>query len=239
MPRTSLKPYPISQTCHAHSAALGFDPDHPEQMTQTPNHEAASVLPYQPPAKRGIGRRVKALAALLCGSACLLIADVASGAPTYDAVPNAQPEPLTIDDLPELKLEGVIRRVEPQPQPIPLSFLATILILTGGGLIWRELRQLNRAQIAFAKRAISAKKDIEMPRTDEAGSNAPNASDSDESNQWCITLGGASHKGQVRKENQDAFSIGNIDDGHGFTIVCDGVGGIPVGASPPDLQRSP
>ena len=68
-----------------------------------------------------------------------------------------------------------------------------------------------------------------MPRADEAGSNTPDVSNTDESSQWCITLGGASNKGQVRKENQDAFSIDSIADGQGFMIVCDGVGGHPGG----------
>lgn len=42
-------------------------------------------------------------------------------------------------------------------------------------------------------------------------------------------LGGASRKGLVREENQDAYRVALTNSGQGVLVVCDGVGGHPGG----------
>ncbi len=48
-------------------------------------------------------------------------------------------------------------------------------------------------------------------------------------NQLSILVGGATRKGKIREENQDAFQIDKTADGYGLLVVCDGVGGHPGG----------
>lgn len=45
-----------------------------------------------------------------------------------------------------------------------------------------------------------------------------------------ISVGGSTHKGQVRDENQDAYAVGRLSPETGIMVVCDGVGGHPGGA---------
>lgn len=46
---------------------------------------------------------------------------------------------------------------------------------------------------------------------------------------YSVIVGGATRKGLIREENQDAFRVESLINGEGLLVVCDGVGGHPGG----------
>lgn len=95
-------------------------------------------------------------------------------------------------------------------------------------LIWRELRRWRAAMSPPS----NAQPELDTDEHEEnpMGQDETCIEDSNEERcPWMISVGGASHTGQVRTENQDACAVRDIAPGVALAITCDGVGGHPGG----------
>lgn len=221
MTKSDLHPWPISQACRDQSAALGFDPDHPEQMTATPNLEANAILAASP---RKSSSPVKPVVATAIGGSAVGYPGCSKAAPTWEVI---EPAPITIVEVPPLVAPSTPSidwpAIYAAIEPI-LPHLPTMALVGSAILIWRELRRFNRAQASAAD--LANEEHEETPMVDSA---AAGATVEDPKPEFNLLIGGASHTGKVRTENQDAYTVREIAAGNGLAIVCDGVGGHPGG----------
>ncbi len=272
---SDIRRWPISDTCRAQSARLGFDPDTPEQMIATRNIEAEELLALihggQTSQKSG---RSRLMFGVTLTALMFLLPDTVN-ADVY-AAPEKQNPPVTLAfppdppvwiplQLPEVGTEGresaedvtprdeiAVPRADPHPPLITRSeahpetvqtnwwsealrnllslteFWAALpqLLLAGTAwLVWREVRGIRRANPAE-----TTKQEVQENEGEDMGKDDYSSEENEDvRSPWRVTVGGASHCGQVRKENQDAYAVRDVADGITFAATCDGVGGRPGG----------
>ncbi len=107
------------------------------------------------------------------------------------------------------------------------STLPEILLASAAWLVWCELRQVRRQTAANKMADQITNKDMESREMTAVAQGIEEETEA--SSSWQITVGGASHCGQVRKENQDAYAVREIAPGIALAITCDGLGGKPGG----------
>lgn len=108
--------------------------------------------------------------------------------------------------------------------PVIWAAFPQLLLAAAALLIWRELRAMRRGDASVELN--------EEPKHEETDMDAEVTDDQEFevlTSPWRVLVGGASHCGQVRKENQDAYAVREISDGIALAITCDGVGGRPGG----------
>ncbi|RUS63666.1 hypothetical protein EGN72_03215 [Pseudorhodobacter sp. E13] len=145
------------------------------------------------------------------------------------ALPRVDPHPpLTIRTNPSAETAQPSWRPEVLISfPSLNEFFAALpqLLLAGvAWLIWRELRAIRRE-----KHAETTEQEMQESKDGDMDDNISGEEQEDVRSPWRVTVGGASHCGQVRKENQDAYAVRDVADGIAFAATCDGVGGRPGG----------
>ena len=105
-----------------------------------------------------------------------------------------------------------------------LAVLVQLLLAGAAWLIWRELRGIRRGAIAE-----TTKQEVQKIEGGDMDDDISSDEKEEVRSPWRVTVGGASHCGQVRKENQDAYAVRDIADGIALAATCDGVGGRPGG----------
>ncbi|MEM1300085.1 MAG: protein phosphatase 2C domain-containing protein, partial [Pseudomonadota bacterium] len=170
---------------------------------------------------------VKPLAAAAIGGSAVGYPGCSKAAPTWDVIEQSVPsggEATPIVHAPNTPVDwaALYAAIEPILPHIPAIALAGSAFL-----IWRELRRFNRARVCT--HGIDLTEDHEeaaMVDPAEAGATAENTLPKPD---FKLLVGGASHTGKVRAENQDAYTVREVGPGNGLAIVCDGVGGHPGG----------
>lgn len=107
------------------------------------------------------------------------------------------------------------------------STLPEVLLASAAWLIWRELRQVRL--LTTANKMTDPVTTTDMESKEMAAVAESIEEEIEAVSPWQITVGGASHCGQARSENQDAYAMRDIAPGIALAITCDGVGGKPGG----------
>lgn len=154
-----------------------------------------------------------------------------AGEPTHavDAEPRLNPHPPIVIPSPnsvdevaptpdgfETELKQLLGKTWPQ--------IPNLLLALFAGLIWREIRAANRPKPAEQTIELTPQDPL-----DEEDVMPEQIEEKEVQSPWIAIVGGSSHRGQTRSENQDAYAVREIADGITFAGSFDGVGGQPGG----------